>query len=95
MPFPQEEFNPPDDRKTRDASLDVTCLDYVNGHTTAQYTSRQTFGRRSVVSGSTQRACEVCSISRFTIEAQPSLESFFPSQAPFCCVPVGMEIQER
>jgi len=37
-PFPQEEFNPTDDRKTRDASLGVTCLDcHVNGHTTAQF----------------------------------------------------------
>ena len=37
-PFPQEEFNPTDDRKTRDPSLGVTCLDcHVNGHTTAQF----------------------------------------------------------
>lgn len=37
-PFPQEEFNPTDDRKTRDASLGVTCLDcHVNGHTTGQF----------------------------------------------------------
>jgi cytochrome c peroxidase len=37
-PFPQEEFNATDDRKTRDASLGVTCLDcHVNGHTTAQF----------------------------------------------------------
>lgn len=37
-PFPQEEFNPTDDRKTADASLGVTCLDcHVNGHTTAQF----------------------------------------------------------
>ena len=37
-PFPQEEFNPTDDRKTREASLGVTCLDcHVNGHTTAQF----------------------------------------------------------
>jgi cytochrome c peroxidase len=37
-PFPQEEFNPTDDRKTRDASLGVACLDcHVNGHTTAQF----------------------------------------------------------
>ncbi|HYO81622.1 MAG TPA: hypothetical protein VES20_09485 [Bryobacteraceae bacterium] len=37
-PFPQEEFNPTDDRKTRDASLGVTCLDcHINGHTTAQF----------------------------------------------------------
>lgn len=37
-PFPQEEFNPTDDRKTVEASLGVTCLDcHVNGHTTAQF----------------------------------------------------------
>jgi cytochrome c peroxidase len=37
-PFPQEEFNPTDDRKTTDASLGVTCLDcHVNGHTTGQF----------------------------------------------------------
>jgi len=37
-PLPQEEFNPTDDRKTRHASLGVTCLDcHVNGHTTAQF----------------------------------------------------------
>jgi len=37
-PFPQEEFNPTDDRRTREASLGVTCLDcHVNGHTTAQF----------------------------------------------------------
>jgi len=37
-PFPQEEFNPTDDRKTVSASLGVTCLDcHINGHTTAQF----------------------------------------------------------
>jgi cytochrome c peroxidase len=37
-PFSQEEFNPTDDRKTREPSLGVTCLDcHVNGHTTAQF----------------------------------------------------------
>ena len=37
-PFAQEEFNPTDDRKTREASLGVTCLDcHVNGHTTGQF----------------------------------------------------------
>jgi cytochrome c peroxidase len=37
-PFPQEEFNPTDDRKTVEASLGVTCLDcHVNGHTTGQF----------------------------------------------------------
>jgi cytochrome c peroxidase/peptidoglycan hydrolase-like protein with peptidoglycan-binding domain len=37
-PFPQEEFNPTDDRKSAEASLGVTCLDcHVNGHTTAQF----------------------------------------------------------
>lgn len=37
-PFPQEEFNATDDRKTRDASLGVTCFDcHVNGHTTGQF----------------------------------------------------------
>ncbi len=37
-PFPQEEFNPTDDRKTKEASLGVTCLDcHINGHTTAQF----------------------------------------------------------
>jgi cytochrome c peroxidase len=37
-PFPQEEFNPTDDRKSPQPSLGVTCLDcHVNGHTTAQF----------------------------------------------------------
>lgn len=37
-PFPQEEFNPTDDRKSKRASLGVACLDcHVNGHTTAQF----------------------------------------------------------
>lgn len=37
-PFPQEEFNPTDDRKSVEPSLGVTCLDcHVNGHTTAQF----------------------------------------------------------
>jgi cytochrome c peroxidase len=37
-PFPQEEFNNTDDRKTREPSLGVTCFDcHVNGHTTGQF----------------------------------------------------------
>jgi cytochrome c peroxidase len=37
-PFPQEEFNPTDDRKSPDPSLGVACLDcHVNGHTTGQF----------------------------------------------------------
>lgn len=37
-PFPQEEFNPTDDRKSQQPSLGVTCFDcHVNGHTTAQF----------------------------------------------------------
>jgi hypothetical protein len=37
-PFPPEEFNPTDDRKSAQASLGVTCLDcHVNGHTTGQF----------------------------------------------------------
>ena len=37
-PFPQEEFNPTDDRKTIQPTLGVTCLDcHVNGHTTGQF----------------------------------------------------------
>lgn len=37
-PFPQEEFNATDDRKSVQPSLGVTCLDcHVNGHTTAQF----------------------------------------------------------
>lgn len=37
-PFPQEEFNPTDDRKSADPSLGVTCFDcHINGHTTAQF----------------------------------------------------------
>jgi cytochrome c peroxidase len=36
--FPQEEFNPTDDRKSKEPSLGVTCLDcHVNGHTTGQF----------------------------------------------------------
>ncbi len=37
-PFPEEEFNPTDDRKSVHASLGVTCLDcHINGHTTGQF----------------------------------------------------------
>jgi cytochrome c peroxidase len=37
-PFPQEEFNPTDDRKTMQPSLGVACFDcHVNGHTTGQF----------------------------------------------------------
>jgi cytochrome c peroxidase len=37
-PFPQEEFNPTDDRKSPQPTLGVTCLDcHVNGHTTGQF----------------------------------------------------------
>jgi cytochrome c peroxidase len=37
-PFPQEEFNATDDRKSPEPSLGVTCLDcHVNGHTTGQF----------------------------------------------------------
>jgi cytochrome c peroxidase len=37
-PFPQEEFNPTDDRKSAEPSLGVTCLDcHVNGHTSGQF----------------------------------------------------------
>jgi cytochrome c peroxidase len=37
-PFPQEEFNATDDRKTIQPSFGVSCLDcHINGHTTAQF----------------------------------------------------------
>lgn len=37
-PFPQEEFNNTDDRKSANPSLGVTCLDcHINGHTTGQF----------------------------------------------------------
>jgi cytochrome c peroxidase len=37
-PFPQEEFNATDDRKSAEPSLGVTCFDcHVNGHTTGQF----------------------------------------------------------
>jgi cytochrome c peroxidase len=37
-PFPQEEFNPTEDRKTEKPSLGVTCLDcHTNGHTSGQF----------------------------------------------------------
>lgn len=37
-PLPQEEFNATDDRKSKNPSLGVTCLDcHVNGHTTGQF----------------------------------------------------------
>lgn len=37
-PFPQEEFNPTDDRKSDHPSLGVACFDcHVNGHTTGQF----------------------------------------------------------
>jgi cytochrome c peroxidase len=37
-PFPQEEFNPTDDRKSAEPSLGVACLDcHTNGHTTGLF----------------------------------------------------------
>jgi cytochrome c peroxidase len=37
-PFPQEEFNPTDDRKSPQPVLGVTCFDcHTNGHTTGQF----------------------------------------------------------
>jgi cytochrome c peroxidase len=37
-PFAQEEFNPTDDRKTKEPSLGVTCFDcHVNGHTAGEF----------------------------------------------------------
>src|SRR5262245_29652291 len=37
-PFPQEEFNPTDDRRAAEPTLGVTCLDcHINGHTTGQF----------------------------------------------------------
>jgi cytochrome c peroxidase len=37
-PLPQEEFNGTDDRKHKNPSLGVACLDcHINGHTTAQF----------------------------------------------------------
>jgi cytochrome c peroxidase len=37
-PLPQEEFNPTDDRKSRQPTLGVACLDcHINGHTTGQF----------------------------------------------------------
>jgi cytochrome c peroxidase len=37
-PFPQEEFNPTEDRKSAHPSLGVTCLDcHTNGHTSGQF----------------------------------------------------------
>ena len=37
-PFPQEEFNPTSDRKTKEPSLGVTCFDcHTNGHTSGQF----------------------------------------------------------
>ncbi|HVU88207.1 MAG TPA: cytochrome B6 [Pirellulales bacterium] len=37
-PFPQEEFNPTDDRKSKEPSLGVTCFDcHTNGHTSGQF----------------------------------------------------------
>jgi cytochrome c peroxidase len=37
-PLPQEEFNPTEDRKSKNPSLGVTCLDcHVNFHTTGQF----------------------------------------------------------
>ena len=54
-PLPQEEFNPTDDRKTKDASLGVTCFDcHVNGHTTDSFICRQISGRRRDASASTR-----------------------------------------
>jgi hypothetical protein len=66
-PFPQEEFNPTDDRKTVDPSLGVTCLDcHINGHTTDSFISRLTFDRRNAASALIRPACAGSSINRST-----------------------------
>jgi hypothetical protein len=59
-PFPQEEFNQTEDRKSEDQSLGVTCLDcHANLHTTAPSIRLPTFGLRPHVSGSTPWAFRV------------------------------------
>jgi hypothetical protein len=64
-PFSQEEFNPTDDRKSKDPRLGVTCFDcHVSGHTTGQFHLR-TFGRRNAAPALIPRACAAFSISRF------------------------------
>jgi len=74
-PFPQEEFNPTDDRKSAQPSLGVTCLDcHVNGHTTAQFhlnpddRPQQRRFRLDTVSlrsrWPTWPRCRTCSVSR-------------------------------
>ena len=85
-PFPQEEFNPTDDRKSLEPTLGVTCLDcHINGHTTGQFHLSPDIRPRSGGSGSIRSACAVCSTSRFTVPSEacgPSKTLRSSSSAP-------------
>ena len=66
-PFPQEEFNPTDDRKSREPSLGVTCLDcHVNGHTTGQFHLTPDIRPQERRFRLDTVSCAACTISRFT-----------------------------
>jgi hypothetical protein len=66
-PFPQEEFNPTDDRKTNDPSLGVTCFDcHVNGHTTGQFHLSPDMRPQERRSAWTQPAFGALQTSRYT-----------------------------
>ena len=67
-PFPQEEFNPTDDRKTAQPSLGVTCLDcHVNGHTSGQFhINPDTRPEQRRIAAWTPSACVVCSTNKST-----------------------------
>ena len=57
-PFPQQQFNATEDRRTERASRGVACFDcHANGHTNGRPTSSATSGRRSSGIGSTLRRC--------------------------------------
>jgi hypothetical protein len=63
-PFPQQQFNQTDDRKTDVQSLGVTCLDcHANGHTNAAFHQTPDIRPQAAPFGSRRSACAGCSIS--------------------------------
>ena len=76
-PFPQEEFNPTDDRKSRgpEPGRHLPRLPRQRPHQRGLPPDARTSGRRPRASGSTRRACAACSTSRSTARSGPCARS--------------------
>ena len=104
-PFPQEEFNPTDDRRTVQPSLGVTCLDCHRMATPAvSFISLQTSGPSNGAYDWTPSVSAACSINKFTGRSEAYVRSrTFPVWAAYrllqwrcdSCVKKGMNILEN